>query len=785
MSIRNTRKTGLSRRPGIGKVSAAIAVMLAVALALQGCFDPVYPQLDREKRVMEALDADASRDLPPSPLTAAQAVAYALEHSLDAKVAEIESAYQNESLVAARRRLLPSLTARYSPNHTNHPSARWSESTKSGSQSLESSYSSEQTTRQSEVGVVWNLIDFGVGYLRSRQQGERIRHSEQQRRRIRQQVVLDVLAAYWRASASVRIATEAKSLRAELDKQAESVRDSVELRILSGAEGARRELAVYGSLSELELYGRQAAQARLELARVLGCGGTTELSLADFDSAPVLIPEVQQNNPWVLQAAALKRRPELFQQDTQERIAVDEARLALLQMAPNANLSLSFYHDPDKFLEWNDWMTAGIRASWNLLNIPTRMAERRMAKLQKEVAKQKGLALAAAVMAQVGIAFSDWRLGRDYAVTLERRAAARERLVEALAAGEKDGQTRPGEVLQERVRLLSEKAAAIRAEAEVRVAGARLANAIGLDPDDDGNLLWRPEGAPERGGDRVGEDMAEAFLADIEAERVFPATLSGLRVIKAEDFLAQDDSFEMTAVSAATWEEDSPALEIKESQRDEERENAPPAEPVKPADGVQGAAEKEPPQNDEPEKVPSDAADGSAAAPEQPPVKGLRPGKAPARKRKMNQLQTMSPPAVGATPEAGLPKTAFVDNFGGAPGSASSAFVHPDSLPTEAISPGMTVYDSPPPGTSSAMSLPRGSAAPPYIEPLEPLSGPGPGTSSAGSLPFAVARVDEELTRRGTERAKALEPLQELPRTKGIRPPVTEVRIPSLKPPGR
>ncbi|MDR1744223.1 MAG: TolC family protein, partial [Planctomycetota bacterium] len=450
MPQRRLREQDRAGRSPVGKMPAAGAVVLSAALVFQGCFAPVYPDLDREARVMEALDDAASRDTPPNPLTPAQAVAYALAHNLDAKVAEIEAAYQNESLIAARRKLLPGLTLRYSPNYTNHPAARWSESTRSGSQSLESSYSSEQYTRQSEVGMVWNLIDFGVGYLRARQQGERILHADQQRRRVRQQVALDVLSNYWRASAAARIAAEAENLRDELEKQGEDVRDSVELRILSGAEGARRELAVHGSLAELEQYRRSAAQTRLELAGALGYGGTAELSLPGFAAAPVRLPRLPDNDPWALQAAALKRRPELFQQDAQERIAVDEARLALLQIAPNANLSLSLYDDPDKFLEWGNWMTAGVRISWNLFNIPARLAERRMAKTQKEMAKQKGLALAAAVMSQVGIAFSDWRLARDYADALERRAASRERLVEALAAGERDGQTRPGEVLQER-----------------------------------------------------------------------------------------------------------------------------------------------------------------------------------------------------------------------------------------------------------------------------------------------------------------------------------------------
>ncbi len=639
----------------------AVAACLAVALALQGCFDPVYPQRDREARVIEALDAAETRDLPPSPLSPGQAVSYALAHSLDAKVAELDAEYQDASRVAARRRLLPSLTARYSLNHANHPSARWSESTKSGNQSLESSYSSEQTTRPGEIGVMWNILDFGVGYLRARQQGERVRHSEQQRRRVRQQIVLDVLTQYWRAAAAMAVAADAEIIAAELERQGEAVRDSVELRILSGAEGARRELAVHSGLAELEQYRRSAAQAKLELAKVMGCDGTAELRLADVPGDAAAVPEFADGNPWMLQAAALKRRPELYQQDTQERIAEDEARLALVQMAPNANLSFNLNHDPDKFLEWSNWMTVGARVSWNLFNIPARLAERRMAKLQGEMAKKKGLSLAAAVMAQVGIAYSDWRLAADYAGKLDRRAAARERLVEALAAGEQDGQTRPGEVLQERVRLLAEKGAALRAAAEVRVAGARLANAIGLDPDDEGNLVWRLDGEePSRPGSGDPEDKARLAFAEEEAEKAFPGSVAGVKVVKAEDFLAGPEYFSEPAAG-----EDAAA------------------------EAGAGAAESPEDEQKSSEKIPPGASDKEAAAP----------------------LQTMAPPlpaAAFAVPDA--PETAVVDT---AAATMPGAAVRGDQTATSAA--GSLPYAL---AASGAETEERGRARSRALEPL-------------------------------------------------------------------
>lgn len=544
-----------ARIPRRGVRLLAAAFLAAAVAASPGCFAPVDPDFDREERVWEALTLRDGAEMPVSPLGSADAVAYALRNNLDAVVAEIEASYQNESAVAARRRLLPSLTARYSADSLNHPSARWSESSRSGNQSLESSFSSEQNTRRSEIGMVWNLLDFGVGYLKSRQQQERTLHAEQQTRRIRQQIVLDVLTQYWRASAASVIAAEAAALEAELREHIDAIRDSVDMRILSAAEGARRELAAHGSLSELEQLTRLASQSKLELSRAMGCPNAVDFDFAEYPADSADDIPLPNGDPAALQAAALRLRPELFQQDAKERIALDDARMALLQMAPNANVAMSLHNDPDKFLEWSNWMSLGARVSWNLFAIPARLSERRMARLQQEMARRKGLAVASAVLAQVGIAYSDWRLTRDYSGVLFERVGARRRLVDALAAGEEDGQARPGEVLVERVRLLGDRASAMQAGADARIAAARLANAVGLDVDECGQLVWNFEDGDAGmtgGGFRTGIKTLPNITTSTETNReILPtAGAAGLRVVRAEEFLTPDEFFEQAAYAA-------------------------------------------------------------------------------------------------------------------------------------------------------------------------------------------------------------------------------------------
>ncbi len=522
---RNNTLSFLPRQAAPARKGGAIVFLPLVLLLLSGCVHPAFPQLDREERILEALERRDAAPPPPSPLSPEQAVCYALQHNLDSRVAQLEAAYQNENLAAAGRRLLPSLTGRYAFDHTSRPAARWSQSVTTGEESLGSSFSSQRDTSRSDVGLLWSLLDFGVGYLKARQQAERVHSALLHHDRVRQQVALETLSAYWRAAFTAGVASDAEALRKELESHAEGIRDAVDMRILSGAEGARRELAVYSGLAEIEQWTRAAVAAKLELARVMGCGG--DFRLREFPNEAPGLPAGAPDDPVALQEAALRRRPELYQADAQERIALDDARMALLQMAPNASLSFSLYDDPDKFLEYNNWMTAGARASWNLFAIPARLSERRAARLQGDVARERGLALAAAVMAQVGIAWSDWRLAHEHAESLYRRAGARGRLVAALAAGEEGGQASAGEVLQERVRLLSECAAAMRAGAEVMIAGARLANAAGVAIDDKGCFVWRLSDAATAGAGAEGEEAAA---------RMFPGRVGGVPVAKAEKF---------------------------------------------------------------------------------------------------------------------------------------------------------------------------------------------------------------------------------------------------------
>ncbi len=451
-----------------------------------GCdFSQLTPEEDRQAMVARALEEASVEVSDSQQLTLTETVRLALCNNFDLKAAQLEIAYLEESRRGSMLRLLPQLQAEANLQTRSHPDASYSESM-SGSRALDYSYSRDKFQAPLQGRAIWNVLDFGAGYLRARQTGERVLQSAEQLRRLRQQTAMQAVSAFWRADAAGKNATDAAALVEEMETQLSSIRAARERGILSEAEAARRELAILGGIVEAERWMQEAESAHMELARVLGVR-QDYFNLAADSAEPEWMRSLETMDLAELQRRALDSRPELFQSDSQARISLDDARLAVLQMAPNVGISMAFEYNDDKHLLYNDWFTAGLRISWNLLSLPARLSDKKSAQMQHEALRQKNLAMSAAILAQVGLARGEWQRAERMHNRMSARLKTRSDLVDSLAMAEKSGQARSAEVLQERIRLLNDRAAARRQAAEIRAAIATLASAIGLEVDEAGN----------------------------------------------------------------------------------------------------------------------------------------------------------------------------------------------------------------------------------------------------------------------------------------------------------
>jgi outer membrane protein TolC len=102
-----------------------------------------------------------------------------------------------------------------------------------------------------------------------------------------------------------------------------------------------------------------------------------------------------------LERSALALRPELMEQRYQSRITESEGRSALLSLLPGASLYSGVYRDTNDFLRYSNWGTLGASLSLNLFNALKSSTIRDLTNSQSQVAKERRLALTAAVLGQV------------------------------------------------------------------------------------------------------------------------------------------------------------------------------------------------------------------------------------------------------------------------------------------------------------------------------------------------------------------------------------------------
>ena len=461
-----------------------------VPFLLAGCWlDPPRPGQDRADMAMQALALAGESPSITEPLTPSEAVKLALRNNFELRAAEIDVTYQEEAARGSMLRLLPRLQTEIAFEERNRLEASYSQNASTGVQANDYWYSRDRAQKPVQVALLWNVLDFGAGYLRARQTGERVLQSRQQVRRLRQQTALDAQVAYWRAWVARENAADAAVLMAEMERQLTAVRLAKERNILPESEAARRELALLTGMVDAEQWLQAEEATKRELARAIGChsAGFTLAGEPETDSA---LERLTGEGLQELQRCALSRRPELYQGDSQVRISVGDARLAILQMAPNANISLAFHYNNDSHALYEDWMVAGVRVGWNLLSLPARLSEKKSAELQAQAIREKNLALSAAILAQTGLAVGGWRQAVKLHERQEDRLESRRSLVNTLILAEKNNQARQADVMVERIRLLGEQSSTRIQAAEIRIALARLGSALGLDLDADGKYVF-------------------------------------------------------------------------------------------------------------------------------------------------------------------------------------------------------------------------------------------------------------------------------------------------------
>ncbi|HZX29420.1 MAG TPA: TolC family protein, partial [Telluria sp.] len=226
-------------RSAIASGAAALAL-----LTLTGCGTvQVQPLTAESIRAQAAIDLRAAQaDVPPisGELSMDEAIARALKYNMDRRLRMMEEAFQLTNLDVANLDLLPKLMASAGYVARDKDLITRSEDSVTGQPSLAHPYiSSERAHAQYDLGLTWNMLDFGLGYVNAKQQADRVAIASERRRKAMHTLVQDVRTAFWRTVSAQKLRDEVRNTIAVAEAALTDARKAEQERIRSPLDSLR------------------------------------------------------------------------------------------------------------------------------------------------------------------------------------------------------------------------------------------------------------------------------------------------------------------------------------------------------------------------------------------------------------------------------------------------------------------------------------------------------------------------------------------------------------------
>ena len=413
-----------------------------------------------------------------------EAMARALKYNLDQKVEVYETALRTAELDLAHYNMLPNVVASSGYAARDNVAASSSFNLLTNVPNFGYSTSQDVRLRTSDLTFSWNILDFGLSYVRAQQAADKALIAEEQRRKVVHRLMEDVRSAYWRAYSAQKLSGKLGPLERRTKAALAGTTALAGDRSTSPitAMTYRRELIeIQRILRELQ---RELAVAKFQLAALMNVAPGTPFTLT-APSARSASPSTSVA-PAEMIRIALENRPEIRDVEYKKRINVREADAALLEMLPGIQLYATPGYDSNSYLLNNSWLGWGAKASWNLLKVFQYPARRALIDGQDQALDQRALALTMAIMTQVYVSRTRVLHYRREIETATDYQQTQSELLRAIRAEHEANTVSEQTLLREELNAMVGQIRLDIAKASLETANANLLSSLGLDPQVEG-----------------------------------------------------------------------------------------------------------------------------------------------------------------------------------------------------------------------------------------------------------------------------------------------------------
>lgn len=461
----------------IGARWANFLILITALALLTGC-STIRPKPPEDREIAQALRWDRQRSqqgVEPisGPLTLEEALARAVKYNLERRVRQMEQDLATGQWRASFQDLLPRVQAQVERQGRNRDRGTQSNGVPN--------VTGDRIHDTAELGLSWSLLDLGLGYYNAVQAEQKALSAGERRRKAVHTLMQDVRSAFWRAAA-------AQSLRSDLKRTIamaeEAIAQSEKLeaeRVRSPQDSARYQRQLLESIRLLEMIDQELASAELELAALINAPSGSRLQLQV--TWPVRGGESLDLPMERLEGIALERNADMREALLQSRIARLETRKVMMRLFPNISFDLSARYDTDSYQLHQRWNEAGLRVSYNLLNLLSAPLQIELAEAGVQLADQRRMVMQMAVVSQVYLATLNWQNSLRQLQRAEQIWSADDRLARMAAAREQAMMAGRLDTVNAQASALLSQFRRFQSVALSQVAESRLRASLGLDED--------------------------------------------------------------------------------------------------------------------------------------------------------------------------------------------------------------------------------------------------------------------------------------------------------------
>ena len=463
--------------------TARVSIIFSlVAAGLSACSVLPKPLTDQELSNLadERLSKVTANQEPVSgAIDLYEAMARGLKYNLDYRVELYEKTLRTAELDLSHYKLLPKIVGNLGFDRRNSFNASSSFNLVTQTPNFGSSTSRDRHIRSRDLEISWDVLDFGLSYVRARQTADKVLIAEESKRKVVNRIIEDVRTAYWRAISADRLLHRSRRLESRTRRalrNARSISSERQTSPITALTYQRELIEIKRTIQRLQ---RDLGVAKSQLAALMNLepGTSYRLRLPRRNRGGLRIPSSAEDMVW----AALLNRPELREVAYRRRINAHEANAALLELLPNFRQFAATNFDSNSFLLNNQWNNWGAKATWNLLRVIEYPAKRAVIKSQDELLEQRALALTMAIMTQVHVSRIRFHHHRRELATAREYFHVQRSLVEKMRVEAAAGRISEQTLLREEMNTLVADVRRDISYSELENAYANVYAAMGLD----------------------------------------------------------------------------------------------------------------------------------------------------------------------------------------------------------------------------------------------------------------------------------------------------------------